>query len=139
MVEWKKLGEIARRNKGIPITAGQMSELASADGNIRVFAAGSTIADIDESKLPNNCAYNLPSIIVKSRGYIDFEFYEKPFTHKNEMWSYSFENKQEGKYIYYYLTTKTDSFRKKAKANSVKLPQLRVSDTDNYLIPILSI
>ena len=139
MVEWKKLGEIARRNKGIPITAGQMSELASADGNIRVFAAGSTIADIDESKLPNNCAYNLPSIIVKSRGYIDFEFYEKPFTHKNEMWSYSFENKQEGKYIYYYLTTKTDSFRKKAKANSVKLPQLCVSDTDNYLIPILSI
>lgn len=139
MVEWKKLGEIARRNKGIPITAGQMSELASADGNIRVFAAGSTIADIDESKLPNNCAYNLPSIIVKSRGYIDFEFYEKPFTHKNEMWSYSFENKQEGKYIYYYLTTKTDSFRKKAKANSVKLPQLCVSDTDYYLIPILSI
>jgi len=139
MVEWKKLGEITRRNKGIPITAGQMSELASADGNVRVFAAGSTIADIDESKLPNNCAYNLPSIIVKSRGYIDFEFYEKPFTHKNEMWSYSFENKQEGKYIFYYLTTKTDFFRKKAKANSVKLPQLCVADTDNYLIPILSI
>ena len=139
MVEWKKLGEITGRNKGIPITAGQMSELASVDGNVRVFAAGSTIADIDESKLPENCAHKLPSIIVKSRGYIDFEFYEKPFTHKNEMWSYSFEKKQEGKYIYYYLTTKTDFFRKKAKANSVKLPQLCVADTDNYLIPIPSI
>ncbi len=136
MVEWKELGSIARRNKGIPITAGQMSELASIDGNIRVFAAGSTIADICDSKLPKNCAYNLPSIIVKSRGYIDFEFYEKPFTHKNEMWSYSFENKQKGKYIYYFLTTKTEFFRKKAKANSVKLPQLCVADTDNYLIPI---
>lgn len=136
MVEWKKLGEIAKRNKGIPITAGKMSELASKDGDVRVFAAGSTIADIDESKLPEGRAYKLPSIIVKSRGYIDFEFYEKPFTHKNEMWSYSFENKQEGKFIYYFLTTKTVFFRKKAKANSVKLPQLCVADIDDYLIPI---
>ena len=139
MVEWKKLGDIVGRNKGIPITAGQMNELASADGNVRVFAAGSTIADIDEKKLPLNCAYKQPSIIVKSRGYIDFEFYEKPFTHKNEMWSYSFENKQEGKYIYYFLTTQTGFFRKKAKANSVKLPQLSVTDTDNFLIPIPSL
>ena len=139
MVEWKKLGSITGRNKGIPITAGQMSELASEDGNVRVFAAGSTIADIDESKLPKNCAHKQPSIIVKSRGYIDFEFYEKPFTHKNEMWSYSFDNKQEGKFIYYYLTTQTDYFRNKAKANSVKLPQLCVADTDNYLVPIPSL
>ena len=139
MVEWKKLGEVSGRNKGIPITAGQMSELASKDGNVRVFAAGSTIADIDESLLPKNCTHKLPSIIVKSRGYIDFEFYEKPFTHKNEMWSYSFDNKQEGKFIYYFLTTQTDFFRNKAKANSVKLPQLCVADTDNYLIPIPSL
>jgi len=139
MVEWKKLGEITRRNKGIPITAGQMSELASKDGNVRVFAAGSTIADIDESRLPKNCAHKLPSIIVKSRGYIDFEFYEKPFTHKNEMWSYSFDNKQEGKFIYYFLTTQTDFFRNIAKANSVKLPQLCVADTDNFSIPIPSL
>lgn len=139
MVEWKKLGEITRRNKGIPITAGQMSELASKDGNVRVFAAGSTIADIDESRLPKKCAHKLPSIIVKSRGYIDFEFYEKPFTHKNEMWSYSFDNKQEGKFIYYFLTTQTDFFRNIAKANSVKLPQLCVADTDNFSIPIPSL
>ncbi len=138
MVEWIKLGKIAGRNKGIPITASQMGELASVDGNVRVFAAGSTIADIDESKLPVNCVHKLPSIIVKSRGYIDFEFYEKPFTHKNEMWSYSFRDKLMGKYIFYFLTTKTDFFRKKAKANSVKLPQLCVADTDNYLIPIPS-
>ena len=138
MVEWKKLEDITNRNKGIPITAGQMNELASDDGNVRVFAAGSTIADIDENKLPENCAHKLPSIIVKSRGYIDFEFYEKPFTHKNEMWSYSFKNKEVGKFIYYYLTTKTEFFRKKAKANSVKLPQLCVADTDEYPIPILS-
>lgn len=138
-VEWKELGKLVKRNKGISITAGQMSELNTHNGNVRVFAAGQTIADINEDKLPHNCAYKQPSIIVKSRGYIDFEFYDKPFTHKNEMWSYSFTNKDLGKFIYYYLTTKTDYFRNKAKANSVKLPQLCVADTDNYLIPIPSL
>jgi len=139
MVEWKKLGEVAKRNKGISITAGQMSELNSNNGNVRVFAAGSTIADIDENILPSNCAYRLPSIIVKSRGYIDFEYYNKPFTHKNEMWSYSFTNISEAKYIFYFLKTQRDLFRNKAKANSVKLPQLCVADTDNFKIPIPSI
>ena len=139
MVEWKKLGEVSKRNKGIPITAGQMSELSAPHGSVRVFAAGQTVADINEEDLPSNCAHKRPSIIVKSRGYIDFEFYEKPFTHKNEMWSYSFKDKQTGKFIYYYLTTKTEFFRKKAKANSVKLPQLCVADTDNYLIPVPSL
>ena len=134
-MEWKKLGDIAKRNKGIPITAGQMSELNTSNGNVRVFAAGQTLADINENDLPENCAHIKPSIIVKSRGYIDFVFYEKPFTHKNEMWSYSFDDREEGKFLYYYLTTKTELFRKRAKANSVKLPQLCVSDTDDYLVP----
>lgn len=139
MVEWKKLGEIVKRNKGIPITASQMSELASFDGNVRVFAAGQTVADIDESLLPANCSYNKPSIIIKSRGYIDFEYYDKPFTHKNEMWSYSFDDRTLCKFIFYYLTIKTEGFRKKARANSVKLPQLCVADTDDFLIPIPSL
>ena len=113
-----------------------MNELNSSGGNIRVFAAGQTIADIDETKLPKGCAHTKPSIIVKSRGYIDFEFYDKPFTHKNEMWSYSFDDLQICKFIYFYLTTKTEEFRKKARANSVKLPQLCVADTDNFIIPL---
>ena len=139
MVEWKKLGEVGKRNKGISITAGRMSELASPDGNVRVFAAGNTIADIKDSDLPKNCVNTLPSIIVKSRGYIDFVFYEKPFTHKNEMWSYSFGDRTISKFLFYYLTTKTELFRRKAKANSVKLPQLCVADTDECLIPIPSL
>lgn len=138
-VEMKMIEEITKRNKGIPITAEQMSELASINGNIRVFAAGATMADIDEDDLPKNCAHRLPSVIVKSRGHVDFEFYERPFTHKNEMWSYSFESKEKAKYLYYFLTTKTDYFRKKAKTNSVKLPQLCVADTDKYKIPIPSL
>ena len=52
----------------------------------------------------------------------------------------SFENKQEGKYIYYYLTTKTDLFLKKAKANSVKVSHTCVAKyIDNYLISIPSL
>ncbi len=137
-VETKMIEEITKRNKGIPITAEQMSELASINGNIRVFAAGATLADIDEDDLPKNCAHRLPSVIVKSRGHVDFEFYEKPFTHKNEMWSYSFESKEKAKYLYYFLKTKTDYFRNKAKTNSVKLPQLCVADTDKYKVPVPS-
>ncbi len=138
-VEMKKLGETAKRNKGIPITAGQMRQLADEEGGVRVFAAGQTVVDIKESDLPKSCAIRLPSVIVKSRGYIDFEYYDNLFTHKNEMWSYSLENKTSIKYIYYYLSTQTELFRKKAKANSVKLPQLCVADTDNCIIPLPSL
>lgn len=113
-----------------------MSELNSPNGNIRVFAAGQTKADIDEALLPLNCAHRRPSVIIKSRGFVDFEYYDKPFTHKNELWSYSSEDKVLIRYIYYFLSTKVDFFRRKAKANSVKLPQLCVADTDDYYIPI---
>ncbi len=136
MVEWKAIGDIVKRNKGIPITASQMAEFSSEDGDIKVFAAGQTEANIKSSLLPKGCANSNPSIIVKSRGYIDFVFYNKPFTHKNEMWSYSFDDEKLCKFVYYYLTTKTQEFRAKAKANSVKLPQLCVADTDKYIIPI---
>ena len=113
-----------------------MNELNSMDGNVRVFAAGQTKADIKDNLLPKGCVIKKPSIIIKSRGYIDFEFYDKPFTHKNEMWSYSFDDINLCKFIFYFLSTKTDEFRRKAKANSVKLPQLCVADTDHYNIPI---
>ena len=136
MIEWKKICEIGKRNKGIPITAGQMAELSSPAGNVRVFAAGQTMADICEKDLPANCAHKGPSIIVKSRGHIDFEYYEKPFTHKNELWSYTFKSKETAKFVYYYLTCHTELFRRKAKSNSVKLPQLCVSDIDDFQIPL---
>ena len=63
MVKWKAISDIVKRNKGISITAGQMNELNSSGGNIRVFAAGQTIADIDETKLPKGCAH----LLIKTR------------------------------------------------------------------------
>lgn len=114
-----------------------MKELDSANGTIKVFAGGNTTANIQIGDIPEKYIITKPSIIVKSRGNIDFEYYEGPFTHKNELWSYSTNsNNVNLKYIYYILKVNKYSFINKAKANSVKLPQLTVGDTDNFAIHI---
>ena len=131
-----KIKDIARRNHGTNITANRMKELHKENGLVRVFAGGSTLADVDYSDIPLKDIINETSVIVKSRGYIGFEYYEKPFSHKNEFWSYTFSKECNPKFFYYFLLTKTDYFQQKARASSVKLPQLTVSDTDNYLVPL---
>ena len=129
--------DILARQKGINITAQQMKELDSINGTIRVFAGGNTIANIESKNIPQNSIIRKPSIIVKSRGNIDFDYYQDLFTHKNELWSYSSNrNNINLKFIYYYLKQNTSFFIRKAKANSVKLPQLTVGDTDNFPIPL---
>ena len=132
--------DILNRQKGIYITAQQMKELDSINGDIRVFAGGNTTANIERKRISLDSIIRKPSIIVKSRGNIDFEYYDRPFTHKNERWSYSIScDNVNLKYIYYIFKENKCLFVKKAKANSVKLPQLTVGDTDNYLIPLPSI
>ncbi len=135
-VEYKALGEIATRNKGMNITAGQMKEMADPDGDVRIFAAGNTKVDVLECDIAKANIIRVPGIIVKSRGHVSFEFYSKPFTHKNEMWSYSNFVGANIKYVFYYLEQHTQHFIDTAKANSVKLPQLCVADTDGYKIPL---
>lgn len=39
-VEYKKLGELGKRLKGLPITATQMKAMASSGGEIRILQAG---------------------------------------------------------------------------------------------------
>jgi type I restriction enzyme S subunit len=136
-VEYRKLGDCARRNKGINITAGQMKKIDCPTGPIRIFAGGNTIANVLEKDVPKNAIINKPSIIVKSRGNIGFEYYCGPFTHKNEIWSYSdFVGDVHIKYVYYILQNNVQYFQNKAKANSVKLAQLVIADTEDYEIPI---
>ncbi len=135
-VEWKTLGEVAMRNKGMNITAAQMKKIENINGNIRIFAAGSTKVDALESNIPASSIIRVPSIIVKSRGNIGFEYYDQPFTHKNEMWSYSNFKGVDIKFVYYYLQNLVQLFQQKARANSVKLPQLCVADTDSFEIPL---
>ncbi|SBN96493.1 Type I restriction-modification methylase [Propionibacterium freudenreichii] len=136
-VKFMPLGTLGTRNKGTPITAARMKTLAQESGPIRVFAGGSTIADVSEDSIPPKNIIRVPSIIVKSRGYIGFTYYDKPFTHKSELWSYSLTDPRVNqRFIYYYLLTRTENLQATARATSVKIPQLGVKDTDNLRVPV---
>lgn len=134
-VEYKELGEVCNRQKGTPITATIMKELNKPDAPVRIFAGGNTFADVNYEDIPAKDIITKTSIIVKSRGNIGFEYYTKPFSHKNEMWSYSSkDNSINLKFIYYYLLSRVNDFQLKAKTG--KLPQISTPDTDNYKVPV---
>ncbi|GAA7436454.1 restriction endonuclease subunit S [Helicobacter pylori] len=136
-VEFRKIGELFKRNKGINITAAQMKELHSEIGKVRIFAGGATKADINYKDISKKDIINCESVIIKSRGNIGFEYYNQPFSHKNEIWSYSSKtNQMLVKFLYYYLSNNQYYFQKLAQRSSVKLPQLSVSDTDEYEVPV---
>ena len=138
-VEWKKLGEVCKRQRGISITAGKMKELTKTNGQVKVFAGGKTYVYLDIDDVGRENIIETPSIIVKSRGNIDFEFCNESFTHKNELWSYSSSNieKINIKFIYYYIKSNLKYFRDCAIGG--KLPQISVGVTDNFFVPIPSI
>ena len=138
-VEWKKLGEVCKRQRGITITAGKMKELTKTNGQVKVFAGGKTYAYLDFDDVGRENIIETPSIIVKSRGNIDFEFCNESFTHKNELWSYSSSNieKINIKFIYYYIKSNLKYFRDCSIGG--KLPQISVGVTDNFFVPIPSI
>ncbi|WP_314554839.1 restriction endonuclease subunit S [uncultured Rothia sp.] len=136
-VEYRPLESLGKRNKGTAITASKMRSLEPGNKDLRIFAAGSTFVDTDSSNIPAKDILHGPAIIVKSRGYIGFEYYEKSFTHKNEMWSYTLDsNIVNQKFIYYYLLTQAYYLQEIARSKSVKLPQLSVKDTDSLEVPV---
>ena len=135
-VEWKKLGEVMVRTKGIPITASQMRLLNRSDGAVKVFAGGKTVAYLAYEDLPLQDVHFTPSIIVKSRGIVEFEYYDKAFSHKNELWSYHSKSETvDTKFVYYFLKTKETLLRTKAAIMGA-MPQISIPDTENILIPI---
>lgn len=134
-VEWKTLGEVLERAKGTKITAGQMKELHQENAPIKIFAGGKTFALVNYGDIPNKDIHTKPSIIVKSRGIIEFEYYDKPFSHKNEMWSYHSENENiDLKYVFYFLKSKELYFQQ--IGSKMQMPQIATPDTDNFQIPI---
>lgn len=134
-VEWLPLGEALKRTKGTSITAGQMKELHKDNAPVKIFAGGKTFAMVNYEDIPNKDINNKPSIIVKSRGIIEFEYYDKPFSHKNEMWAYHSQNpKIATKYVYYFLKTKEAYFQN--IGSKMQMPQIATPDTDKFLIPI---
>lgn len=137
-VEFVKIGDFCIRNKGISITAAKMKEINKAGAPVRIFAAGNTKADVEYEDIDSKSVVSSPSVIVKSRGNIGFEYYDKPFSHKTEMWSYTSKDcdKLDIKFLFYYLSSLTEKFQAKARANAVKLPQLSIGDTDKFEIPL---
>ena len=136
-VECVKLGDVAIRQRGIAITAAKMRELDSPNGGIVVFGAGATRALIDSSEIASTNIHTKDSVIVKARGHVGFEMCTVPFTTKSELWSYrSDDPKLNIRYGYYFLSEHSGELAEIARLNGVKLPQLKVSDTDNYLIPL---
>lgn len=136
-VEYVKLGDVAIRQRGIAITAAKMRELDSPDGDIVVFGAGATKALVDSSEIASANIHTKDSVIVKARGHVGFEMCTVPFATKSELWSYRSDNPRLNiRYGYYFLSEHSGELAEIARLNGVKLPQLKVSDTDDYLIPL---
>jgi type I restriction enzyme S subunit len=135
-VEWKRVGECLVRTKGTPITAQQMSLINKVGAPIKIFAGGKTVAFVDYGDIPEKDILTKESIVVKSRGVIQFEYIDKPFSHKNEFWSYHSDDENINiKYVYYFLKNKEEDFQSLGERMS-KMPQLSIPDTDKYAIPI---
>lgn len=134
-MEWKPIGEVLVRTKGTNITAGQMRELHKDGAPVKIFAGGKTVALVDFEDIPAKDINREPSVVVKSRGAIEFEYYEKPFSHKNEMWSYHASNKAvDIKYVYHLLKLNEPHFR--GIGSKMQMPQIAIPDTDKFEIPI---
>ena len=134
-VEWRALGEVLVRTKGTKITAGKMKELHKSNAPIKIFAGGKTFALVDFDDIPQKDINHKPSIIVKSRGIIEFEYYDKPFSHKNEMWAYHSQNPNINiKFIYYFLKQNEPYFQQ--IGSKMQMPQIATPDTDKFKIPI---
>ncbi|EFH5634977.1 restriction endonuclease subunit S, partial [Escherichia coli] len=130
-VEWQTLGKVLKRTKGTKITAGQMKALHKDNAPLKIFAGGKTVAFVDFKDIPEKDINREPSIIVKSRGIIEFEYYDKPFSHKNEMWSYHSNNDAISiKYIYYFLKINEGYFQK--IGGKMQMPQIATPDTDKF-------
>lgn len=134
-VEWKTLGDILQKGRGTKITASQMKSLHKEGAPIRIFAGGKTYADVDYGDIPDKDIHNEKAIVVKSRGIIDFEYYTKPFSFKNEFWSYSSENETVNlKYVYYYLKHNKAHFQN--IADDMQMPQISSRDIENFKLPV---
>ena len=134
-VEYKEIGEIYTRLRGTPITAGKMKEIQNDNGDIKVFAGGKTIINAFEQDIPRANITRVPSVLVQSRGVIDFVFYDKPFTFKNEMWAYTADTVTEVKFLYYVLKNNVQHF-KEAASGMGSLPQISLKVTENFKLPV---
>lgn len=134
-VKYSPIKDVYTRLKGTSITAGKMKEIDKAEGEIRIFAGGKTMINAHETDIPNANITKTPAVLVQSRGIIDFIYYDKPFTFKNEMWAYTHKDLISVKFLYYILKNNVDHFREAASGMG-SLPQISLPVTENYVIPV---
>lgn len=128
-----KISDLFTRVKGTQITAGKMKEIEDSDGKIRIFAGGQTAVNANIEDIPKANIIDYPCVIVQSRGLIDFIYYDKPFTFKNEMWAYTCDNQVTVKYLYYYLKNNVNYFRK-IGTQMGSMPQISLPVTEKFEI-----
>ena len=134
-VPYKKIKDVYSRVKGTPITAGKMHKIENENGEIKIFAGGKTIIDAQEKDIPKANITRVPAVIVQSRGIIDFIYYDKPFTFKNEMWAYTSNNNVSTKFLYYVLKNNVEHFRDAASGMG-SMPQISLSVTEEFVVPV---
>ena len=134
-VEYVKIKDYFIRLKGTPITAAKMKEIASNDGEIKVFAGGKTVINAYEKDIPKANITRVPAVLVQSRGVIDVVYYDNPFTFKNEMWAYTHNEQTTVKYLYYFLSTQVNKMRESASGMGL-LPQISLKVTEEMQIPL---
>lgn len=134
-IQGKKISQIFNRIKGTPITAKKMKEISEKNGEVRIFAGGKTVVNTSKKNIPSKDIISVPSVIVQSRGLIDFIYYDKPFSFKNEMWAYTCDNPITTKYLYYYLKSNVSYFRRRGEQMG-SMPQISLSVTENFNITL---
>ena len=134
-VEYKKIKDVYTRLRGTPITASKMKEIENPNGDIRIFAGGKNAINAFANDIPNLNVVDKPAVLVQSRGIIDFIYYERPFTFKNEMWAYTNEDKVSVKFLYYVLKNNALHFRELASGMG-SLPQISLRVTEEFRVPV---
>ena len=110
-VEFVKVKERFQRIKGTNITAGIMKEIASPDGDIRIFGGGRTTVTAREIDIPNANITRVPAVLVQSRGIINFVYFDRPFTFKNELWAYTADEPITLRFLCHILNNNVCSFK----------------------------
>ena len=134
-VEYKKIKDVYTRLKGTQITASRMKQISTPDGEIKIFAGGKTVINAHEKDIEKANITRVPAVLVQSRGIIDVIYCEEPFTFKNEMWAYTYNNKTSVKYLYYVLKNNVNSFRE-AALKMGSMPQISLAVTEEFKIPV---
>ena len=137
-VRWATIANVMSKTSGTKVTAQKMKELHKEGAPVKIFAGGKTYAYFDYSDLPEKDVNTTPSVVVKSRGIIEFEYIDTPFSHKNEFWSYSSKDENVNtKYVYYVLKNNEPHFQR--LGGMMQMPQISSGDTNNFKIPIPSL